>query len=53
MQRSAVSENGGVSFQSHYMPNTPAQRAEMLEALGLDSSTDYSRTYPRSIGALR
>ena len=32
-----MSDNGSMPFQSHYMPNTPAQRAEMLESLGLGS----------------
>ena len=32
-----MSANSSVPFQSHYMPNTPAQREEMLEAIGLDS----------------
>ena len=32
-----MNDNGSVPFQSHYMPNTAAQRAEMLEGLGLNS----------------
>ena len=32
-----MSTNSSVPFQSHYMPNTPAQREEMLEAIGIDS----------------
>ena len=32
-----MSANSSVPFQSHYMPNTPAQREEMLEAMGIDS----------------
>ena len=32
-----MSANSSVPFQSHYMPNTPAQREEMLEAIGIDS----------------
>ena len=30
----------GTPFQSHYMPNTPRERAEMLDALGLGSIED-------------
>ena len=44
------SNNDGY-FQSHYMPNTPADRAEMLEVLGLDSVTlSCLRISPRSTG---
>ena len=35
------------AFQSHYMPNTPQERAEMLRVLGLDSIEDLFADIPQ------
>ena len=40
------SNNDGY-FQSHYMPNTPADRADMLEVLGLDSVAELFEDIPQ------
>ena len=34
------------AFQSHYIPNTPAEQAEMLATLGVDSIDDLFLDIP-------
>ncbi len=41
-----MQNGGGDHFQSHYMPNTPHERAEMLGVLGLDSIDDLFTDIP-------
>ena len=42
-----MQSNNDSYFQSHYMPNTPADRAEMLEVLGLDSVAELFKDIPQ------
>ena len=34
-------------FQSHYMPNTPSQQQEMLDAIGISSVDDLFSDIPK------